>query len=92
MAQDKVAVEAVNAVSNLMQKMPNDAAKADALGVLMMTNYNLLRDVEGDEFVRAWLQTALRDLEENPPVIALEKRRGDLGFDNRAPLLNDRRA
>jgi hypothetical protein len=92
MAQDKVAVEAVNAVSNLMQKMPNDAAKADALGVLMMTNYNLLRDVEGDEFVRAWLQTALRDLEENPPVIALEKRRGDLGFDNRAPLLSDRRA
>jgi hypothetical protein len=73
MARDKIALEAVNAVSNLMQKMPDDFAKADALGVLMMTNYNLLRDVEGDEFVRAWLQTALRDLEENPPVIGLAK-------------------
>ncbi|MEN3292650.1 MAG: hypothetical protein V7642_1903 [Burkholderiales bacterium] len=73
MAQDKVALEAVNAVSNLMQKMPDDSAKADALNVLMMTNYNLLREVEGDDFVRAWLQTALRDLEENPPVIGLTK-------------------
>jgi hypothetical protein len=39
-----------------------------------MTNYYLMRDVVGDDFVRAWLHTALRDLEQNPPVIALEKR------------------
>ncbi|MDB5773855.1 MAG: hypothetical protein JWM42_4229 [Burkholderia sp.] len=71
MAQDKIALEAVNAVSKLMQKMPDDYAKADALSVLMMTNYNLLRDVEGDEFVRAWLQTALQDLDRNPPVLGL---------------------
>jgi hypothetical protein len=74
MSQDNIAVEAVTAVSNLMQKMPDNDARADALGVLMMTNYYLLRDVRGDEFVRAWLHTALRDLEQNPPVIALEKR------------------
>jgi hypothetical protein len=37
---------------------------------MMMTNYNLLRDVHGDEFVRAWLQTALQDLEQNPPIFA----------------------
>jgi hypothetical protein len=72
MAEDKIALEAVNAVSSLMQKMPDDSAKADALGVLMMANYNLLRDVEGDEFVRAWLQTALQDLEHNPPVMGLQ--------------------
>lgn len=73
MAQDKIAVEAINAVSNLLHSMPDDSAKADALNVLMMTNYNLLRDVEGDEFVRAWLQSALRDLDENPPVLGLAK-------------------
>lgn len=75
MSKDNIAVEAVTAVSNLMQKMPDNAAKADALGVLMMTNYYLMRDVVGDDFVRAWLHTALRDLDQNPPVIALEKRR-----------------
>jgi hypothetical protein len=74
MSQDNIAVEAVTAVSNLMQKMPDNASRADALGVLMMTNYYLMRDVAGDDFVRAWLHTALRDLEQNPPVIALEKR------------------
>jgi hypothetical protein len=73
MAQDKIALAAVNAVSNLMQRMPDDMAKADALDVMMMTNYNLLRDVHGDDFVRAWLQTALRDLEENPPVVGLPR-------------------
>ena len=74
MAQDKVAIAAVTAVSNLLQRMPDATTKADALGVLMMTNYNLLRDVEGDDFVRAWLQTALRDLDENPPVFGVETR------------------
>lgn len=74
MAQDKVAIAAVTAVSNLLQRMPDATAKADALGVLMMTNYNLLRDIEGDDFVRAWLQTALRDLDQNPPVIGIETR------------------
>ncbi|RJF95277.1 hypothetical protein [Noviherbaspirillum saxi] len=74
MAQDKVAIAAVDAVSNLLQGMPDASAKADALNVLMMTNYNLLRDVEGDDFVRAWLQTALRDLEKNPPVLSLNTR------------------
>jgi hypothetical protein len=75
MAQDEIAVKTINAVSTLLHSMPDDSAKADALNVLMMTNYNLLRDVEGDEFVRAWLQTALRDLEENPPVLGVERRR-----------------
>ncbi|WP_194726547.1 hypothetical protein [Noviherbaspirillum malthae] len=70
MAYDKVAVAAVKAVSNLLQKMPDETTRADALGVMMMTNYNLLRDVHGDEFVRAWLQTALQDLEQNPPIFA----------------------
>lgn len=73
MAQDKIALAAVTAVSNLMQKMPDESAKSDALSVLMMTNYNLLREVEGDNFVRAWLQTALQDLEKNPPVVGLMK-------------------
>jgi hypothetical protein len=73
MAQDKIAVEAVNAVSNLMLKMPDATSRADALNVLMMTNYNLMRDIEGDAFVRAWLQTALEDLEANPPVIGFAK-------------------
>lgn len=68
MAYDKVAVAAVKAVSTLLQKMPDESTKADALGVMMMTNYNLLRDVHGDDFVRAWLQTALQDLEQNPPI------------------------
>ncbi|NEX64888.1 hypothetical protein [Noviherbaspirillum galbum] len=71
MAQDKIALEAVKAVSNLMLKMPDSSAMADALNVLMMTNYNLMRDIEGDEFVRAWLQTALNDLETNPPAIKI---------------------
>lgn len=71
MIEDKVALEAVNAVNKLMQKMPDESAKADALGLLMMTNYNLLRDLEGDDFVRAWLQNALLDLEKNPPISGL---------------------
>lgn len=68
MAQDKIAYAAVNAVSRLMQRMPDEDAKADALGVMMMTNYNLLRNVEGDDYVRAWLTKALEDLDSNPPL------------------------
>lgn len=71
MIQDKVALETVTAVNDLMQKMPDETTRADALNLLMMTNYNLLRDLEGDDFVRAWLQTALKDLERNPPISGL---------------------
>jgi hypothetical protein len=38
----------------------------------MMTNYNMLRNVEGDAYVRAWLQKALEDLDRNPPLGLME--------------------
>ena len=39
----------------------------DALGVLMIASYTMLRTIEGDEFVLGWLESARVDIAENPP-------------------------
>ena len=69
MNEDQIANMTLNMLGDLMGKLPTIREKSDALGVLMISAYNLLRTTEGDEFVRGWLQSALADVAKNPPVV-----------------------
>lgn len=72
MNEDQIAKLALDMLGGLMNKLPTKRQKADAIGVLMIAGYNLLRTTEGDEFVRGWLESALADIKANPPVCELK--------------------
>jgi hypothetical protein len=71
MNEDQIAKLTLDTLGGLMNKLPTKREKSEALTMLMMTGYNLLRTTEGDEFVRGWLDSALADLAANPPAVAL---------------------
>ena len=68
MNDDQIATLTLDALGKLMNQLPTKREKSDALGVLMIAGYNLLRTTEGDEFVRGWLESALEDMARNPPA------------------------
>lgn len=68
MDDDQISKLAIDMLGELMNKLATEREKSDALGVLMIAGYNLLRTTEGDEFVRGWLESALADVASNPPV------------------------
>lgn len=43
------------------------------LSALLLASYKLLRTVEGDEFVRGWLESALEEVNTTPPDVAIRK-------------------
>lgn len=71
MTDDQIAKATLDAMGALMAQMPTKYDKTEALGLLMITGYNLLRSTEGDEFVRGWLESALADVANNPPAYEL---------------------
>jgi len=71
MTDDQVAKITMDAVGELMAKMPMMADRKNALGFLLMTSYKLLRTAEGDEFVRGWLESALQEVNTCPPDVSL---------------------
>lgn len=71
MTDDQIAKTTLDALGALLAKMPTKYAKTEALGLLMITGYNLLRSTEGDRFVQGWLESALADVAANPPACEL---------------------
>lgn len=71
MDDDQIAKITLDAMGALLAQMPTKYAKTEALGMLMITGYNLLRSIEGDTFVQGWLEGALSDLAANPPACEL---------------------
>lgn len=74
MNEDQIAQLSLNMLGELMSKLPTARQKSDALGLLMIAGYNLLRTTEGDEFVRGWLESALADIATNPPACEFRAR------------------
>ena len=68
MNEDRIATLTFDMLGKLMHQLPTKREKSDAIGVLMIAGYNLLRTTEGDEFVRGWLEGALADVSDNPPA------------------------
>lgn len=68
MSEEQIAKLTIDTLGELMNQLPTKRERSDALGVLMIAAYNLLRTIEGDEFVRGWIESALADIAINPPA------------------------
>lgn len=68
MNEDQISKMTLDMLGELMNKLPTKREKSDALGMLMIAGYNLLRTTEGDEFIRGWLESAMADVASNPPA------------------------
>lgn len=71
MTEDQIAEMTAIAVGALMSELPTMADRKEALGLLLMTSYNLLRRAEGDKFMVGWLESALADVRDNQPAVEL---------------------
>lgn len=61
----------IEAVGALLRNLANREEKSAALSYLLMAAYKPLRTLEGDEFVRGWLESALAEVQSNPPDVEL---------------------
>ncbi|MBU9398121.1 hypothetical protein KTE13_00015 [Burkholderia multivorans] len=50
-----------------------DAEKVTYLSASLLSAYQLLRSVVGDEWVKGWLESALYDVENNPCAVEIRK-------------------
>lgn len=69
---DLVASEALGVVSGLMERLQKEPLRREAVGILLIASYNLMRNLEGDKFVLGWLESAIQDVTSNPPAIKLD--------------------
>lgn len=65
-SDDQIAKAAIDAVTGLVGRYRLKRHQSDAAASVMLTAYNLLRAIEGDEFVIGWLQTAVTDVQTKP--------------------------
>ncbi|KFC61923.1 hypothetical protein [Massilia sp. LC238] len=63
--------EALKAVSIIPKLKPEE--RGPYLSALLMISYKLLRTVEGDPFVRGWLESALDEVKTSPPDVAIRE-------------------
>jgi len=61
----------LEAVGALLRTLPTREEKSTALSYLLMAAYKPLRAVEGDDFVRGWLESALLEVQSMPPDVEL---------------------
>lgn len=60
---------AMKTVSDLLGATPNNRDRSELMSALLMICYNVLRNMEDDQFVIGWLESALSDVKENAPII-----------------------
>ncbi len=68
---EEIARLTVAAVSALLGNLKTREECGAALGYLLMAAYKPLRTIEGDDFVRGWLESALREVQTTPPDVVL---------------------
>lgn len=61
----------LDAVGALLRSLKTREEQGAALGYLLMAAYKPLRTIEGDEFVRGWLESALQEVQTTPPDVEL---------------------
>ena len=69
MTPDEVSKHTLDAIGALLNKLPGVAARRDAMELLMITCYNFMRQFGGDEYTRGWLESALKDVIEEPAAV-----------------------
>ena len=70
--EDDISSMAMDAIGGLMAKLPMLADRTEAVGILLIASYNLLRSVEGDEYMKGWLESALQDVKSRPSPVQLK--------------------
>ena len=73
MDEDAISKAALDAVMALMNQYQGKRQRSDALSGVMIVAYQLLRAVEGDKFVTGWLESALKDVANNPPAFEIRR-------------------
>ena len=56
-------------IGALLNDLPDDAARANAVSMMMVISVNFLRQFESDVFVRGMLDAALADLNKAPDFV-----------------------
>jgi hypothetical protein len=69
MTEEEIARRTLDAIGALLNGLPNAEARRNALELLMMTSYNFMRQFGGDEYVRGWLESALKEVTTTPPFV-----------------------
>jgi hypothetical protein len=70
-AEKDMMIEAMKAVA-ILPHLTNDD-RSSYLSALLMISYKLLRTLEGDEFVLGWLQSALQEVQTEPPDVQINE-------------------
>jgi hypothetical protein len=63
--------EALKAVAILPRLKPEE--RSSYLSALLMISYKLLRTVEGEDFVRGWLESALDEVRTESPDVKINE-------------------
>lgn len=71
LTDDQVVNAAMEAITKLVSAMPTTADKANAVGMLLLVSYKLMRTLEDDEFVIGWLESALHEVRTQPVDVVL---------------------
>ena len=69
MTEEQIADIALELFHNFIGKLPTNQDKTNGITALMLTATELLRMIEGDEFVRGWLESELKDIAKNTPGV-----------------------
>lgn len=72
MTETEITDRALDALGKLLAQMATPREKSDAISLILIAGYNMLRSIEGDEFVRGWLESALADVKNCPPAFVAE--------------------
>lgn len=67
--EEKIMSKVLDTFQNQGIATMSHAERASYLSAIMQTSYQLMRSVEGDEFVRGFLESALEDLATPAPVV-----------------------
>lgn len=71
MTDDEITDIALGAVNNALEKCTGNDCYGRVMSALMLVSYNLLRTIEGDEFVAGFLESSLDDINSTSPCVEL---------------------
>jgi hypothetical protein len=73
MTDEQVGKLAIEHFARLMRALDTRQERSEAIVTLLHLSYELLRGIEGEQFVAAWLEAALEDLTTTPPKLRLRE-------------------
>lgn len=70
-SDDAIVIAIKNAILPIIRRMPTNERRSEAASFVLAMGYELLRGIEGDEFMRGWLDEAEVDLASGAPRVIL---------------------